>query len=150
MKNAKWKKSCLFLIPLENGQKSVGQILDVPRGAMGAVLCGFFLGAAARNQKVEVGRNLLISVLFITPDYLDSGRWEILGAGQAIPADEFIDIKQLAAKDFVGMKVYGAGIAEKFINACYGLYPWNGFYREDYLDNLLLAGVSRPALAVFK
>lgn len=150
MRRAKWKKNCLFLISLENGQKSVGQILDVPSGAMGAVLCGFFLNTVTPNQKVEVGRDSLISILFVTPDYLDSGRWKILDVGQEIPVDEFIDIKQLAAKEFVGMKVYGAGIVEKFINACYGLYPWNGFYREDYLDDLLLAGVGRPALVAFK
>lgn len=150
MKKQKWKVGDAFLIPLDDGSFSVGQILAVPKGAMGSVLCGFFLSRASEGQAVEVDVPRMISILFVTPDGLNGGQWKLLSQNFRVDLSGYTDLERLERSGYVGLKVIGAGIVEKFLSACFGLYPWNGFYKQDYLDGFLLPNVSRPDMAVFR
>lgn len=92
----------------------------------------------------------LLSVLFVTSHYLDSGRWSLVAVGKEIPVAVYIDIPALRRKEFVGLKIVGAANVEKFVNACFGLFPWDGFAKSEYFNDFLIEGLARPSVAVFK
>ena len=54
----------------------------------------------------------------------------------------------LESREFVGAKIIGSGIMQKFLDAYFGLIAWDKWQDPNYLDKLLLPGVPRPANAV--
>jgi hypothetical protein len=55
-----------------------------------------------------------------------------------------IPFQHLRGSGFVGATVEGSAVVEKFVDAFYGLAPWNDWYVPDVLDNLLLCAEKKP------
>lgn len=49
-----------------------------------------------------------------------------------------------------GTVIYSCSVIDYFCDAFDGKLPWNGFYKDDVLDELLFPGVPRPQTAIFK
>jgi hypothetical protein len=45
---------------------------------------------------------------------------------------------------FVGASVHGSGILNEFVNAFYGLTPWDDWHDPYYLDHLLVSPEKKP------
>jgi hypothetical protein len=56
--------------------------------------------------------------------------------------------ERFATRGYVGAKIYDAGIVSDFIAAFHGIEPWNVMHDENYFDELLAPGLTRPATAV--
>ena len=67
-----------------------------------------------------------------------------MGSSIAMDPRPHVDLDQLSSSGFVGVTVIGAGNVDKFLNAFFLLAPWNTFYRDDYLDDLLLSPDLKP------
>jgi hypothetical protein len=52
--------------------------------------------------------------------------------------------ERLRAQGFVGAKVRGSAVVEEFVNAFYGLMPWDDWYVPDYLDDFLVSPDKKP------
>jgi hypothetical protein len=58
--------------------------------------------------------------------------------------------EHLRKSGWVGAKIRGAGVVEEFINAFYGLLPWDSRYDPEYFDKLLISPAKRPSRLIFK
>jgi len=151
-----WKVGDIFLIPLSDGSFSVGQILMHEADALNSVICSFHTIRISSEQGVSdclsavEEENNLISVQFTTVDLLESGVWKIVTNIRPRPINKYINIKKMKLNGFVGVKVIGSGIIIKFIEACFGLYPWDGFHDSTYLDKLLLDSSKKPKNITYK
>jgi hypothetical protein len=150
-----WKTGDCFLVPLTDGSFSIGQIIGQEKEVLNSVICIFFDSKTtshdgAKGQVSNLSEDNVISALFTTRDLLDSGDWKVFGNSDLISADKFFNLNDLRGKEFVGVKIIGSGIVIKFLDAFYGLYPWNGFHNPDYLDGLLISQEKKPAKIILQ
>ena len=57
---------------------------------------------------------------------------------------QFLNLEKLKKANFVGVKVIDSGIIIKFLNAFYGMFPWDHFHDPEYLDKLLVSSKLKP------
>lgn len=150
-KKQSWIVGDIFLVPLSDGSFTVGQVLAIEKEALNSVICVF---TTDRHSCVSSGIHLnerkIISAQFTTPDLLDSGEWRVVGHQNAVLIEKYFDMGKLKSVGFVGVKVIGSGIVMKFLDACFGFYPWDGFFERDFLDKLLLSPSLKPVNVVYK
>ena len=145
-----WAAGDYFCIPLKDGAFSLGQVIATePMTMKNAPACAFFgrrFEAKPDKLAVEPTDAEIVSVLFVTRDLLDLGEWQVVAHSEPLDVRRYLpDIDQQKAKEWVGTKVYGSGVARKLMNAYFGLHPWDGFYVSHYLDGLLLSPDRKPA-----
>jgi len=154
-KKQQWSVGDIFLIPLSDKTFSFAQILQYTGEALNSVVCAFFGlkvkdEAEGKDRIVELNDSSLISVLFTTRDLLDSGDWLIVDNKHPIDISPYLNLNKMESEGFIGVKVIGSGIVSKFLDAYFGLYPWDGFYKPDYLDNLLISPKKKPKNVMLK
>jgi hypothetical protein len=154
-KRQQWSAGDIFLIPLSDKTFSFGQVVQYAGEALNSVVCAFF-GLKAKDEEegktliVELNDSLLVAVLFTTRDLLDSGDWLIVENKHSIDISPYINLRKMESEGFIGVKVIGSGVVSKFLDAYFGLYPWDGFYKPDYLDNLLVSPEKKPKNIMLK
>ena len=150
-KKQKWRIGDIFLVSLEDGTFSVGQVVAQDKEVLNSVFCVFSM-VRVKGSEAEISIDIdnVVSALFTTPDLLNSGDWLVVRNEEPIPVDKFFDIKKLKSEGFLGAKVIGSGVVIKLMDACFGLYPWDDFYEPDYLDKLLLSPSKKPAKVIYK
>jgi len=148
-----WEPGDFFAIPLSDGSTAIGQVLGYEPEALNSAVCAFFARRCV-DQPSKRGapptKDELVAVLFVTRDLLDSGTWQVIGRGAPLPTAPHIDLDVLRARRFVGVKVVGSGVANRLMDAYFGLYPWNGFAQPDYLDKLLISADRKPRNVLLK
>lgn len=150
-KKQKWGIGDVFLVPLSDKTYTVGQVIGIEKEALNSAICGFSLVKVEDKQTAfTFSSDDFISVLFVTTDLLDSGDWPIVSNLEPVNVYNYFDIDRLRAEGFIGVKVTGSGIVIKFMDACFGYYPWNGFYQSNYLDQFLLSPDKKPLSIVLK
>jgi hypothetical protein len=142
-KPKEWQTGDVFSIPLVNSTFAFGQVLDKKY-----CTCALFNLQSDNSTLTEEQFKRLqpISILHLSNgDLLNNGQWNIL-YNQPVTLNpnsgsggRFGDI---------GSSSYGqCGAMTDLANAYWGLEPWNVMYREDYYDELLLKGLTRPKTA---
>ena len=92
----------------------------------------------------------MFSVLFVTRDLLDDGVWRVIAKRPvAIPRSQ-LPYESLRQNGYVGAEVNGSGIVNEFLDAFYGLGPWDDWHDPTYLDQLLVSPEKKPSRLVFK
>lgn len=144
MRKPKWQEGDCFVIPLKDGTGLLAQILKREPKAMNSVSCALF------DQRVHPGginepqMSRLFSTILTTHDLLNSGRWKVTHSAKiSVPVDKF-PYEFLREKSFVGARIIGSGIIEKFANAFCGLYEWDKWADPNYLDKLLISPEVKP------
>jgi hypothetical protein len=142
----RWKIGDIFTIPQLDGDKSLGQVIDVPMPNVAS--CLFFdvriRGDQPPPETVSLREEDLIAALWTTPDLLDRGNWVVIGHQQPLVSDAARPNERYRAAGWVGAKTYGSGIIEKFLDAYYGLRAWDDWYDPAYLDRLLISPEKKP------
>jgi len=151
-KKIKWQAGDNFLVPLEDGSYSQGQVLTYEVQALNSAVCAFsgVRFESAPDHLDAIPEKDLIAVLFVTRDLLDSGRWHIVSNGPTAPWQKFLDIGELKSKGFIGVTIHGSGIVANFLSAFHKLLPWNCYRDPAYFDKLLISPDRRPADVVLK
>ncbi len=146
-KTQEWGAGDLFLVENVDHRYTLGQVLDRPKDALNSASCAFFdarVGTESEAQLVKAADYEPFAILFVTPDFLNTGRWHVVAKQRvAIPRHMF-PYEALRSKRYVGAKVIGTANVEKFLDAFFGLRPWDDWYRPDYLDGLLLSPDKKP------
>ena len=140
---AAWDQGDLFLIPCLNGGYLVGQVLQKRHLPDRVALCAFTLrqhGAGGALAPLTVEET--IAVDFVQTDLLDNGTWQIAGL-EAIPRHPHFATPRDIPDDHEPRL---SAVIEAFLNACLGLYPWDGFGRG-YFEDILLEGLTTPKAA---
>lgn len=148
----KWSSGDCFLVPLVDQSHSLGQIISEERGALNSVICAFF--RVRVEGPVEGATNALldedlISVLFTSRDKLDDGSWVVIRRLPVFDVSRHVDLADLRRKNYVGTKVIGSANVRQFLDAFFGLAPWNAFADPKYFDKLLVSGARSDNL-IFK
>jgi hypothetical protein len=138
----------VFLVPLTDGTRGLGQVLMVTKEALDSCICALFstrtANTAVCDQSFLDGAEV-ISVIFVTSELLKQGHWVVTSnCSVVVNADRYLPLRELEARKFVGAKVIGSGIVQKFLSAFHGLHPWDAWHDPNYLDKLLVSVDKRP------
>lgn len=144
-----WSIGDVLMIPQKDGGYAPAQILDhVMKNVVGIAL--YERRVSKETKYPNLSALHPVSVLLTTRDLLDEGMWEVVGKQRiAVPADKR-PYERFRESDWVGSKTYGSGIVRVFLDACFGLAPWDDWKDPNYLDALLLDPTTRPAAVVYK
>lgn len=147
----KWKNGDIFLVPQSDGGYTVGQVLSYEVQAMNSAVCAFTLRRATIDEKVKPPAiDEIVSIQFVTIDLLDSGDWPVVGRARVIKFQTLFDLEGHRKNQFIGTVTEGSGIIISFLNACFGLEPWDDWFDPEYLDKLLLSSDKKPNLVIYK
>lgn len=141
-----WDVGSVFLLPLDDGDSCVGQIIGREASVLNSVAIALFdfKGDWSCGDIPALRMEGIFSALFVTRDLLDSGRWKVVEHRDVMGVAEARPFESLRGNGFIGAKVRGSGVVEEFANAFYGLAPWDDWYVPDYLDGFLLSADKKP------
>lgn len=139
-KKTAWKLGDYFCVPLSDRSYALAQVISVHPDALNSVVCAFFLvkGEIGTIDVSMADVSRLLSVCFVTRDLLDSGVWSVVSVGTPLNVSDFIDVASAKRAKYVDITVRGSGVINKFMDACYGLFPWNGMHDKQYFDKMLV------------
>jgi hypothetical protein len=157
----KWDIGDVFIIPQKDGMCSLGQILEAvcipPTSTMtrpNVVTCSFYdirCTPDFLDVRLPLPFDKLISSLSVPRWSLDSGAWKIIVRGQPVTLEKkYWANEQFRQRDWVGSRQHDPGVAEGFLNAFYGLEPWDDYYDPNYLDSLLISPDKKPKHVMLK
>lgn len=139
-----------FLVPLLDGGFGLGQVLypGVPvehPDLWAAPLCILTTRRMQRETPCSpISASEVLSVELLAPGPLRDETWPIIGFEQLPPLRHADELRRLEARDGGTAAMQETGLIEAFLNACHGLYPWDGFGSPAIFDALLRPGVARP------
>ncbi|NRA39135.1 MAG: hypothetical protein HRU15_13405 [Planctomycetes bacterium] len=150
-KKQTWNKGDVVLIPQKDDFFSFAYVLDhVMENVVGLAL---YLSRTKSDDPEEIpsiSKLQPVSILLTTRDLLDEGVWKVIGREEVRIPNDIRPYEIYRDLEWVGAKVYGAGIVRQFLDACFGLDPWDDWKDPAYLDKLLLDKASRPPDLIFK
>lgn len=148
--NAKIENNSIFAVPLLDGSHAIGVFHKFTPKPLNSCICSFYNYATNKTEleiENKLNRENAISLIFTTPDSLKAGKWLMLDGSKSVFQDsELPDFKYNQIGSYKGAKVYGSGIVRKFLNAYFGLMPWDMMKDPDYFQNLLLEGAPQRRL----
>lgn len=144
----KWKAGDIFAIPLNDGRFSAGQVVgvesDMPESATIALFDKPVEYASRESVCPELQGSTVYSSLFATVDHLQSGAWMCV-CNEAIQTEvRPKDFYTHQASGWIGARVIGSAIISEFVNAYYGLAPWDNWHDPNFLDTLLWSKDFKP------
>lgn len=148
-----WKVGDIFTVPQLDGNKSIGQVLDIPLPNI--VSCAFFDIRVSGDQPVrdfafaEEDHGKIVAAIWTTPDLLHLGKWVVIGHQQPQLPREAFPNEELRGSRWVGAKTYGSGNVEKFLDAFYSLRAWDDWHDPTYLDGLLISPEKKPENLIY-
>lgn len=148
-----WRDGDYFAIELLDGSYTVGQSLYLAKPAYWSISSLYFGGNFSTIQEIRenlfyLTKELIIAALQVTScdlmGYKSKKQWEVVGHGEIKYLDEYFgNVENIRAdKD---IKVIGCDVLKDFLNAYYGLYPWNGFF-----DTMLISPDKKPSSKILK
>jgi hypothetical protein len=148
VRRKKWETGNLFAVPLADGSYALAQVVGREKAVLNSVTCAFYrtrVRAQALSSLQGVpDQSELIAVQFTTKDLLTSGVWEVLGNYAVTLPRDLLPHEDKRSQGWVGATVVGSGIMAHFLNAFFGLEPWNQMKEPNYFDRLLLRPSLRP------
>ena len=154
MRKQDWKLGDVFLVETKDGLKVIGQIVGQEKEVLNSASCAFFNIRVKDANDVanlkELPNSRVFSIQFVTRDLLDDGVWRIVKQLPISVDNSQLPFETLRSAGFVGAKVIGSGIINEFLNAYYGLVPWDDWKDPAYLDRLLLSVDKKPTKLILK
>ncbi len=152
-KKQKWVLGDVFKIRLENSNFSIGQIIAYEK-EIGSVFCALYK-LSFNDDKMLLSNELmtsenLVSAIFTTSDLLENGKWEII-TNMSIENKALLEgiVTAHRRKQFIGTDIQGSGLVEDFLNAYFGLTPWDDWANPTYLDEFLINMDKKPSNLIY-
>lgn len=150
MKRQKPQVGDVFLVPQQDGNFSLGQILSFEPQMLNSVSCAFYDMRFASSDHVQLPSALpfesIIAILFTTHDFLRRGVWKIVGhMPVALERSHFPCEHLRGTGGWIGAKMHGSGIVRQFLDAFYGFSFWDDWHDPMYFDGLLVRSRQRPS-----
>jgi len=146
-----WSVGDIFSIQQRDRNWSIGQILDLMMPNV--VTCAFYdIRSSGDNpiERIQLTPDRLISCVSVSREQLDNGKWKVIGHQQPAVGKDYWPNEKFRDCGWVGAKIYDAGIIEEFLDAFYGLVPWDDWHHPNYLDRFLVSPEKKPEHLVFK
>lgn len=142
-----WKSGDLFLIRNTDGRFTPGQVIAHEKRTLHSASCAFFdqrVGSIEEGQTLTLELARCFSALLVTPDGLDEAVWPVVGNRPILLPKKLWPFEELLSKKKMGARVHGSGVVNDFLDAFYGLRPWDNWYKTDFLDEMLLSPEKKP------
>lgn len=141
-----WKVGSVFVIPLLDGTGCIAQVVGRERQILNSVTIAIYdvRHSGMADDAPALRSEDVFSMLLSTKDLLDSGRWKVVGVGST-QGENATPYEDLRSSGFIGAKVRGSALVEDFVNAFYGLAPWDDWYVPNYLDEYLISPDKKPS-----
>ena len=146
-----WFVGDFFAVKLADGSYAIGQVLDVP--LPNAASCAFFdrrVDAPVPQQALELTFDDIIGAATVIPVHLDRGLWRVFSRGPVILPQQQWPNEATRSKRWIGSIIHTGAILESFLNAFYGLAPWNKYKDPHYLDRILVSPSKKPMNLVYE
>jgi hypothetical protein len=147
-----WKSGDIFSIKLSNDSYCFGQILDLQMENV--VRCALFNEISPTTNGLSLTEicslKNLISLVATTREQLDYDIWKIIGYKVVEVSQENYPNEQFRNNGWVGAKIYDAAIIETFLEAYFGLMPWDAWADPQYFDKLLIDKSKKPDTLLYK
>lgn len=145
----KWAIGDVIAIPLSNEQYALGQIVGQEPDIMKSVTIALFDHLINTVADVEAKSlckpNEIYSILFVTLNHIENGKWNVLGSGSNIEIEtNKMPFESARGTGFIGAKVVGSGIVNDFVEAFFGLQAWDDWKDPEYLDSLMIRTDLKP------
>lgn len=145
----RWKPGMVYAVPLQDGSFGFAQAIAP---AMPTVVDLAVFGARAPALPTALpplGRDDLVALCATWRQELNNGSWHALGVTTlSVDPMDCPNQKPCASGNDVGIEHYDAGLIERLLDAWHGLTAWNVMYEEDFFDEMLAPGVTRPSTAI--
>jgi hypothetical protein len=149
--NTDWNVGSVFGIEQNDQNYSLGQVLDIMMPNV--VSCSFYdvrYRTGITPSDPELPFNKLVAAISTTREKLDRGQWRLISSSSIKLERQFWPNESLRDLGWVGAKTYGSRIVEKFLDAYFGLAPWDCYADPSYFDKLLFYPSRKPKHLKFK
>jgi hypothetical protein len=152
---APWSPGDYFLIPLADGSRGIGQVLNLMMDNIVSIaITDRRIDADSPAGSISVGGEAappgdVVSAIATWRDPLDEARWPIVGHGTLLIPREQWPNEEFRARNWVGAKHYNTPLVEEFLSAFHALKPWDAWHDPAYLDKLLISPSKKPAELVY-
>ena len=142
-----------FAVPLANGEYGLGQILDMHEFVPG-VACILFDKKFLPDTPIYIDEKNIISAIYVVEGLLKR-YFPIIQTNDISIKDNKLLYKYFPLTDqyhqgnTTGMVTSQTGIVEMFLNAYFGLTPWDECYDPNYYDNLLVSPDKKPSNLIY-
>ena len=149
----KLKAGDYFAVPLENGEYGLGQILDIHELVPG-VACILFDKKFLLNTPISIDEKNIISAVYIVEGLLKR-YFPIIQTnniefnGNDLLHKYFPYTEQYHQGNTTGMTTSQTGIIEMFLNAYFGLTPWDECYDPHFYDDMLVSPDKKPSNLIY-
>lgn len=155
-KKVPWVIGDIFAITLNTGKYAIGHILSqrLPNTIRIALYDEILEMTEGNDINILCRETDLISLIEVTKEQIDFGVWKVIGNKPTdIPISRHANEQYRSPdpyKDGVGSEVLDAAVAEDFMNAFYGLHPWDDWYDPQFYDKMLVDKSKKPAHLIYK
>ena len=153
-KSQRWGVGDVFLVNTSDGLSVVGQVVAQEQDAMNSATCAFFDVRVKDDKNLEgvsaLPEDKLFSAIFATRDLLDNGTWRVVKTLPVEVSRNYFPYEHLRKSGWIGAKIIGSRNVTDFLNAFYGLSPWDAYMDPEYFNKLLISPTKRPTQVVFK
>lgn len=148
----KWDVGSVFSVEQLDGYFCLGQVVDlmVPNAPSCAFYDVRFRVGTMVPPDIELVEPKIIASLSTTREQLDRGYWRVVTNQPPALEQKYWPNEHLRSVGWVGAKTYGSGIVTDFLNAFYGLFPWDYYLDPKYFDELLYSKTKKPTRLVLK
>lgn len=151
-KKTPWAVGDIFTIKLNNGKYGVGHVLS--QRMVNTIRIALYDETLDNLENINLENlckeNDLLSLIEVTKEQIDFGAWKVMGnKPTTIPVSRHAN-EQYRHLDWVGSNIKDAAIAEDFMNAFYGLHPWDDWYDPEYYDKMLVDKHKKPSHLIYK
>lgn len=144
MKRVKVRQGQVFAVPLRDGMVGLGQVVSVNHRG---VACALFPKKARTHdellENVDETLKSPLTILVITGVYIRTGHYAVI-------TDKEVDYSEFAVPTDGKGASHTDDMLEEFLQAYFGLDPWDGMYRPDYFERKLIPGRPVPPTVRYK
>lgn len=144
----------IFRVNLNNGSAILGQVIQYDkRGLPGYSLGLFDLPFESHQERTNTNLSFdkCFSILIGTTEcFSRNSNWKVIGNQNLIIPKKYYPYERLRKSNKPGCILHNKSAIDEFVNAYYGLLPWDNYYKSDYLDGMLLSLEKKPLNLIYK
>jgi hypothetical protein len=148
IKAMKPEKGDIFTIPLIDGDFALGQLIQYDTRGLAGYSFGLFDHKVSSNieaQEIILNMENCFSVVLGAIDcFSKSSNWMVVGNQNLVIPKKLFPFEKLRRSKKPGSRLHGKEVIDEFVNAYYGLLPWDNYYKPDCLDEMLLSPEKKP------
>lgn len=143
----------IFLIPTLDGLYVPAQVIDFEKRTLHCISCGLFDQRVCDQEdavSIILDEAKLFSTVLVFQTEFRAKRWKVFQNQKLKIPKKYYPYEKELKRNGIGVKILEPAMLSLFLNAFYGLGPWNFHFKPDYSDSLLIEPNKKPLNLVYK